>query len=118
MPEILLSQDGKVLNQVNNNLIDTGTKASDPIVIQSKNGIILAAPSGSAPSFSEPAGSLRGFYGATPVTQQTNPGNVATSAAAGATVLAGTSFTGGVGSRGYTVGDLVAALKNLGLIAS
>jgi len=61
-----------------------------------------------------------GFFGATPIVQPTSPAGNTTTVAAGSTttVFTNTSFSGGVGSQGYTVGDLVAALKNLGLIAS
>lgn len=60
-----------------------------------------------------------GFYGATPVAQQTNPGNTHTTAAGATTsVFTNTAFDGGTGSKGYTIGDLVLALKSLGLIAS
>jgi hypothetical protein len=60
-----------------------------------------------------------GFFGVTPVAQPTNPGNTHTTAAGATTaVFTNTAFDGGVGSKGYTVGDIVQALKNLGLIAS
>lgn len=60
-----------------------------------------------------------GFYGATPVTQQTAATNVHT-VAAGSTTAAyvNTTWDGSIGSTAYTVGDLVAALKSLGLIKS
>ncbi len=62
------------------------------------------------------AGAL-GFYGATPVSKPT-----AASVTAGFTAGAGTAaksdstYTGNVGATAYTIGDLVAAMKNLGLI--
>lgn len=60
-----------------------------------------------------------GFYGATPVAQPVNPGNAHTTAAGATTsVFTNTAFDGGVGSKGYTIGDIVLALKSLGLIAS
>jgi hypothetical protein len=60
-----------------------------------------------------------GFYGTTPVAQPTNPGNAHTTAAGATTsVFTNTAFDGGVGSKGYTIGDIVLALKSLGLIAS
>jgi hypothetical protein len=64
--------------------------------------------------------STLGFYSATPVSQ-TSAAGTATGYAAGAT--AGTfhtddTYTGNVGTHAYTVNGIVAALKNLGLIAS
>ena len=57
------------------------------------------------------------FFGQTPVVQPTAATNVHT-VAAGATTAAyvNTTFDGSIGSTAYTVGDLVAALKTLGLI--
>lgn len=60
-----------------------------------------------------------GFFGVTPVLQQTNPGNASTGAAgATSTVFLNTTFTGGTGSKAYTVGDVVLALKKIGIIAA
>lgn len=65
------------------------------------------------------ATSLVGFFGTTPVAQPTAATNVHT-VAAGSTTAAyvNTTFDGSIGSTAYTIGDLVAALKTLGLIAS
>lgn len=58
-----------------------------------------------------------GFYGQTTVTQPTAATNVHTVAAGATTaVYTNTTFDGSIGSTAYTVGDLVAALKTLGLI--
>lgn len=60
-----------------------------------------------------------GFFGATPASQPTSATNTHTVAAgATTTVFTNTTFDGSIGSTAYTVGDLVAALKTLGLIAS
>lgn len=62
--------------------------------------------------------SLVGYYGATPVAQQTSSGNAHVVTAGGTnTVYTNTTFDGGSGSTAYTVGDIVLALKNLGLFA-
>lgn len=60
-----------------------------------------------------------GFFGTTPVVQPASPAaNVHTVAAGSVTsVFVNTTFDGSIGSTAYTVGDLVVALKNLGLIA-
>jgi hypothetical protein len=58
------------------------------------------------------------FFGAALVAQQNGTCNTAyTDNGAVAVHTAGT-FTGGVGSTGYTIGDVVKALKNYGLLAS
>lgn len=58
-----------------------------------------------------------GFFGATPVAQQSTTGNVAV-AAVGSTnaVFRNTTFIGASGTA-YTVGDIVVALKALGILA-
>ena len=60
---------------------------------------------------------LVGFYGSTPVAQATPAGNVTTVAAGSTTnVFVNTTFSGGVGTTAYTVGDVVAVLKGMGLL--
>ena len=64
------------------------------------------------------ASNLIGFYGATPVVQPVaNAVTAGFTASTGTTVVSGSTFTGNVGSSAYTVGDIVAALKSLGVIA-
>lgn len=55
-----------------------------------------------------------GAYGVTPVTQ---PDAVGVGAGNATAVVIDTTFTGGVGASAYTLGDIVLALKQLGLIA-
>jgi hypothetical protein len=60
-----------------------------------------------------------GFFNATPVVQQATTGTTTGfTAGAGTAVLSDSTFTGGTGSAAYTIGDVVKALKNLGLLAS
>jgi len=59
------------------------------------------------------------FFGANPVLQQTALGTTTGfTAASGTAVLSGSTFTGGTGTSAYTIGDLVLAMKNYGLIAA
>jgi hypothetical protein len=61
-----------------------------------------------------------GFFNATPVVQPSSTGlgtSGFTSGGGGNFVHAGSTFTGNVGSTAYTLSDIVAHLKNLGLIA-
>ena len=59
-----------------------------------------------------------GFFGKTPVGQQSPSGNNAISSPGiGTAVLNDTTFAGATGSTAYSIGDIVTALKNLGLMA-
>jgi hypothetical protein len=59
-----------------------------------------------------------GFYNTTPVVQQAATATATGfTAATGTAVLSQSTFTGNVGSAAYTLGDVVKALKNLGLMA-
>lgn len=61
-----------------------------------------------------------GFYGLNQgVVQFGQPGthDVSITTVGTTAVFAGTTYTGGVGTSNYTVGDIVAALKAVGLLA-
>ena len=58
-----------------------------------------------------------GFFNATPVVQPATTGTTGgTSGGSGTVLHANGTITGGVGSTAYTVGDIVKALKQLGLL--
>lgn len=60
---------------------------------------------------------LVGIWGATPVAQSSPAGLVATATAGSTTsVFVNTTFTGGIGSTAYTCADIIAALKQIGIL--
>lgn len=60
-----------------------------------------------------------GFFNATPVIQPATTGTVTGfTAGAGTAVLDDSTFTGNTGAAAYTIGDIVRALKGLGLLAA
>jgi hypothetical protein len=93
---------------------DAGATLDNPVAVSRATGIVTLQD-----GLAIPLGGKCGLYGAVPTTQ---PGNSGSSAQnnSGTTnqVYQDTGFTGGIGSTPYTLGQLVAALKTLGAIAS
>jgi hypothetical protein len=59
------------------------------------------------------------FYNSTPVVQPSTTGTTTGfTAGAGSAVDSAATFTGNTGSTAYTIGDIVKALKTLGLLAA
>ena len=59
-----------------------------------------------------------GFYNSAPIAQPRSVGDTNVVSSGGTvSVFTNTTFNGGLGTNSYTVGDIVQALKNLGLIA-
>lgn len=84
------------------------------LVVGGSNGVgVLATSSGGL--YIGEAGAHLGFFGAVPVAQPTGAGDLSyTDSGAQVVHTAGTFI--GIGSTRYTIGDLVIALKQLGLI--
>lgn len=83
------------------------------------DGQSIAGGTGTGTQIGTAAAQKFGFFGAAPVVQPASPtGNTATGAAGSGTgVFLNTTLTGGVGSTAYTSGDVVKALKAVGLLA-
>ena len=115
--------------------IQNSTSGSEYFAVSSTNGILTGTVSGdtgvrviTSSAFWHVGGTVStikvgqantlGFFNVTAVAQQAGTGNTTTVAAGSTTsVFTNTTFSGGVGSTGYTVGDIVKALKNYGLLA-
>jgi hypothetical protein len=83
------------------------------------NNVVISAGSGTLHSDAGVTNSGTSFFGATPVNQPNTTGTISGfTANAGTAMNSGSTSTGGVGTAAYTFGDLVLALKHLGLLAS
>ena len=88
-------------------------------VMQLADGTNIQAGTSTGSQVGTASNQKLGFYGATPAVQQNTTGTTTGfTAGSGTTVVSGSTFTGNTGSTAYTVGDIVHALKVLGLLAS
>jgi hypothetical protein len=91
---------------------------SSDLTFGSGDNIVLSTTNGT--KIGTATNQLLGFYNQTPVAQPSTTGvttNGFTGGGGGNTVHAQSTFTGGIGTNAYTIGDIVAHLKSLGLIA-
>jgi len=98
----------------------SNTTFSGPV--RSQNGfqtVSVNSTTGAVTTTMTLSGSLAGFYGVTPVAQPSTTGTTTGfTAGAGTAVLSDSTFTGNTGSAAYTIGDIVKALKDLGLLVA
>jgi hypothetical protein len=98
----------------------SNTTFSGPV--RSQNGfqtVSVNSTTGAVSTTMTLSASLVGFYGVTPVAQPSTTGTTTGfTAGAGTAVLSDSTFTGNTGTAAYTIGDVVKALKDLGLLAA
>ena len=105
------------LGETNNVTFSALTLSSD-LTLGSGDNIVLSTTTGT--KIGTATNQLLGFYNQTPITQPSSTGvttNGFTGGGGGATVHPQSTFTGGIGTNAYTISDIVAHLKSLGLIA-
>jgi hypothetical protein len=114
-PQIKSTAAGATLNITADGDVDI-TSSSAGMNLTSTTGINLISTAGGI-TLGTSGTSTIGFFGAIAVDRPTATGNTTIDVAgAGAAVLVDTTFSGGSGTD-YTIGDIVKALKELGLIA-
>ncbi len=111
----LIDQNNEsLLRGLSGNSIDLGKSSGATIAfngpVQISNTVAIAAPL-------LVSGGL-GLYGSSALAQFTTVGLTSMTTGTGASVRVDSQFTGGIGSVAYTLDDLVAALKKVGIIGS
>ena len=110
--------DGQVGNASNRNPVyaTTGDYNAD-LTLADGADLVLATTAGT--QIGTGATQKLGFWGATPVVQPSTTGTTAGfTAGTGTGVNDDSTFTGNTGTAAYTIGDLVLALKQAGILAS
>lgn len=94
---------------------ETGIDAGQDITLADGVDVILDTTLGT--KIGTAASQKLGFYNATPIIQPSTTGTTTGfTAGSGTAVQSGSTFTGGTGSKAYTIGDIVKALKSLGIM--
>lgn len=94
----------------------SGGVLTGPLTLQDVN-MILGTVTGT--KFGTAVTQKLSFFNSTPIVQPSSTGEATGFTAGGGTTATHTStFTGNIGTKAYTVGDIVKHLKNLGIIAS
>jgi hypothetical protein len=92
---------------------------SSDLTLGSADNIVLSTTTGT--KIGTATNQLLGFYNQTPIAQPSSTGvttnGFTTGGGGGTTVHANSTFTGGTGTNAYTISDVVAHLKSLGLLA-
>lgn len=118
-----LSSNGLLLNTTSfigsEKLRVNGTSYFDDAITMKTGAHFIFDTSGTGTKIGTATNQKLAFYGQTPATQYSTTGTTnGFSAGAGSAVDDAATFTGDTGSTAYTIGDIVRAMKLLGLIAS
>ena len=104
------------LGETNNVTFSALTLSSD-LTLGSGDNIVLSTTTGT--KIGTATNQLLGFYNQIPITRPSSTGVTTNGFTANSVgnVHANSTFTGGIGTNAYTISDIVAHLKSLGLIA-
>ena len=106
------------LGSTNDVTFSTLTLSSD-LTLGSGDNIVLSTTTGT--KIGTATNQLLGFYNQTPITRPSSTGvttnGFTTGGGGGTAVHANSTFTGNIGTNAYTISDVVAHLKSLGLLA-
>ena len=101
-----------------NNVTFSALTLSSDLTLGSGDNIVLSTTTGT--KIGTATNQLLGFYNQTPITRPSSTGVTTSGFTAngpGNGVHADSRFTGGIGTNAYTISDVVAHLKSLGLLA-